>query len=57
MYEYRTRPGLVTAIAFMTLASGIINLFLGSVASATVLSSFWHYLPAHHHPAYHPGRI
>lgn len=35
------RPGLVTAIAFMTLASGIINLFWGFVASATVLSSFF----------------
>jgi len=35
------RPGLVTAIAFMTLASGIINLFWGFVASATVLGSFF----------------
>jgi vacuolar-type H+-ATPase subunit I/STV1 len=32
------KPGLVTAIAVMTLISGIINLFWGFVASATVLS-------------------
>jgi hypothetical protein len=33
------KPGLVTAIAVMTLTSGIINLFWGFVASATVLST------------------
>ena len=33
------KPGLVTAIAVMTLASGIINLFWGFVASATALST------------------
>ena len=33
------KPGLVTAIAVMTLVSGIINLFWGFVASATVLST------------------
>lgn len=32
------KPGLVTAIALMTLVSGIINLFWGFVASATALS-------------------
>lgn len=34
------KPGLVTAIALMTLVSGIINLFWGFVASATMLSTF-----------------
>lgn len=33
------KPGLYTAIAAMTLASGIINLFWGFIASATVLST------------------
>jgi hypothetical protein len=33
------KPGLVTAIAVMTLTSGIINLFWGFVASATALGS------------------
>lgn len=33
------KPGLVTAIAAMTLLSGIINLFWGFVASATALST------------------
>ena len=33
------KPGLVTAIAVMTLTSGIINLFWGFVASATALST------------------
>jgi hypothetical protein len=34
------KPGLYTAIAAMTLASGIVNLFWGFIASATVLSTF-----------------
>lgn len=34
------KPGLYTAIAAMTLASGIVNLFWGFVTSATVLSTF-----------------
>ncbi len=33
------KPGLVTAIAVMTLVSGIINLFCGFVASATALGT------------------
>ncbi len=33
------KPGLVTAIAIMTLTSGIINLFWGFVASATALGT------------------
>lgn len=33
------KPGLVTAIALMTLTSGIINLIWGFVASATALGS------------------
>ncbi|MCC7117004.1 MAG: hypothetical protein IT310_00645 [Anaerolineales bacterium] len=33
------RPGLYTAIAAMTLISGVINLFWGFVASASVLAS------------------
>jgi hypothetical protein len=33
------KPGLVTAIALMTLFSGIINLFWGFVASATALGT------------------
>jgi hypothetical protein len=33
------KPGLLTAIAVMTLTSGIINLFWGFVASATVLGT------------------
>lgn len=33
------KPGLVTAIAVMTLTSGIINVFWGFVASATVLGT------------------
>lgn len=33
------KPGLVTAIAVMTLVSGIINLFWGFVASATALGT------------------
>ena len=33
------KPGLVTAIALMTLTSGIINLFWGFVASATALGT------------------
>lgn len=33
------KPGLVTAIAVMTLASGIINLFWGFVASVTALGT------------------
>ncbi|MDP1545533.1 MAG: hypothetical protein Q8L87_05870 [Anaerolineales bacterium] len=37
-YPYQ-KPGLVTAIAVMTLASGIINLFWGFVASATALGT------------------
>ncbi len=34
------KPGLFTAIAVMTLISGIVNLFWGFVASATMLSTF-----------------
>lgn len=34
------KPGLFTAIAVMTLTSGIINLFWGFIASATALSTF-----------------
>lgn len=34
------KPGLLTAIAVMTLTSGIINLFWGFVASATALGTF-----------------
>jgi hypothetical protein len=34
------KPGLFTAIAVMTLTSGIVNLFWGFVASATMLSTF-----------------
>ena len=33
------KPGLVTAIAAMTLTSGIVNLFWGFVASATALGT------------------
>jgi hypothetical protein len=33
------KPGLVTAIAVMTLVSGIVNLFWGFVASATALGT------------------
>ena len=33
------KPGLVTAIALMTLTSGIVNLFWGFVASATALGT------------------
>lgn len=33
------KPGLITAIAIMTLVSGIINLFWGFVASTAVLST------------------
>lgn len=33
------RPGLVTAIALMTLISGIVNLFWGFIASATALGT------------------
>ncbi|NWF65034.1 MAG: hypothetical protein HXY38_12090 [Chloroflexi bacterium] len=33
------KPGLLTAIALMTLVSGIINLFWGVVASATALGT------------------
>ncbi len=33
------KPGLLTAIAAMTLASGILNLFWGFVASATALGT------------------
>ena len=36
---YQQKPGLVTAIAVMTLTSGIINLFWGFVASATALGT------------------
>lgn len=35
----KQKPGLVTAIAVMTLASGIINIFWGFVASATALGT------------------
>lgn len=35
------KPGLVTAIAVMTLVSGIVNLFWGYVASATAIGSFF----------------
>jgi len=34
------RPGLFTAIAVMTLVSGIINLFWGFIASASALGTF-----------------
>ncbi len=34
------KPGLFTAIAVMTLVSGIVNLFWGFVASLTALSTF-----------------
>jgi hypothetical protein len=37
--SFEQKPGLVTAIAVMTLVSGIINLFWGFVASATALGS------------------
>jgi len=33
------KPGLVTAIALMTLISGVINLFWGFIASATALGT------------------
>lgn len=35
------KPGLVTAIAVMTLISGIVNLFWGYVASASAIGSFF----------------
>lgn len=35
----KERPGLVTAIGLMTLASGITNLFWGFIASATALGT------------------
>lgn len=35
------KPGLVTAIAVMTLISGIINLFWGYVASVSAIGSFF----------------
>jgi hypothetical protein len=38
-YYPEQKPGLVTAVAVMTLASGIINLFWGFVASATALGT------------------
>ncbi|MBI3152885.1 MAG: hypothetical protein HYZ21_12170 [Chloroflexi bacterium] len=38
-YYPQQKPGLVTAIAVMTLSSGIINLFWGFVASATALGT------------------
>lgn len=34
------KPGLFTAIAVMTLTSGVINLFWGFIASATALGTF-----------------
>lgn len=34
------KPGLFTAIAVMTLISGIVNLFWGFIASVTALSTF-----------------
>jgi hypothetical protein len=34
------KPGLFTAIALMTMVSGIINLFWGFIASATALGTF-----------------
>lgn len=37
--SFDQKPGLVTAIAVMTLVSGIINLFWGFVASATALGT------------------
>jgi hypothetical protein len=39
MNQTNDKPGLVTAIAIMTLISGIINLFWGFVGSATALST------------------
>lgn len=39
MNQTNDKPGLVTAIAVMTLVSGIINLFWGFVGSATALST------------------
>lgn len=33
------KPGLITAIALMTLTSGIVNLFWGFIASATALGT------------------
>jgi hypothetical protein len=38
-YSEIQKPGLLTAVAVMTLISGIINLFWGFVASATALST------------------
>jgi len=35
------KPGLFTAIAVMTLVSGVINLFWGFIASASALGSFF----------------
>ncbi len=35
-----TRPGMATAIAIMTLVSGIVNVIWGLVAAGSVLSSF-----------------
>jgi hypothetical protein len=34
------KPGLFTAIAVMTLTSGVVNLFWGFIASATALGTF-----------------
>jgi hypothetical protein len=39
MQYSQQKPGLITAIAVMTLTSGIINLFWGFVASATALGT------------------
>jgi hypothetical protein len=38
-YNTNQRPNLVTAIAVMTLISGIVNIFWGLVASMTVLAT------------------
>ena len=37
---FEQKPGLFTAIALMTLASGIVNIFWGFVASVTALGTF-----------------
>lgn len=38
-YATNQKPGMVTAIAIMTLVSGIVNIFWGLIASMTVLAT------------------
>ena len=56
-YSAQQKPSLVSAIAAMTMVSGIVNIFWGLIASMTALVTLVGVVPPLHRPAVHSGRV